>query len=409
MYHYHHRYPLESDQKDLFISELKAENFELRHRQGTHVELRDRITGTEHDIALVHEERRRIEDDMAARRIEDERVIGDIKADNESIRVTISAREAEIADLKAQILAITKEDDGLAVSLNSVNADLSAVQKHNADLRLDLPKLEGDLDHERTLGRQLRADLDKAKASHGAVNHSIVVLEDQLSKNKLAEDDLHRLLGDRNGELSDKTARLRSLEDEIAVLRRDIDVRDKEVQDLNRRYGLQLDINNKERSQLDRQVAQNADLDLTVKRLEDELANLDKDVAFLRTDVERLRLVLTETTTASKGLEEELEALNRHGQLLESQNVDLTKELDGIMVADSRMRADLDRGHRVAVLQHRNDEEMRHSINRLTYTRASPVRTTTVRTSPVRTTTVRTSPVRTTTVRSISRSPTRRY
>jgi chromosome segregation ATPase len=385
MYHYHHRYPLESDQKDLFISELKAENFELRHRQGAHYEIRENITSTEHEIAIINDERRHIEDDMAARKIEDDRVIVDIKHDNDGYRATLSAKEAEINDLKEQIEALRRQDDDISVSINSVNADLTAVDNHNGDLRIDLPKLEDDLDAERTIGRNLRNDLDKAKASHSSLDHSIRLLEEQLAKNKANEDDLHRILGDREAELSDKTNRLRSLEDEVAKLRIDIDGRDKEVHDLNRRYGLQLDINNKERHELDRQLAKNTDLDLTVRRLEEELIILEKDVTFLRTDVERLTIVLTEATSANHGLEEELEALNRHAQLLESQNVDLTKELDSIVISDQRIRADLDRGHRVSALQHRNDEEMRHSINRLSYNRSV---------SPVR---------------SISRSPTRRF
>lgn len=226
-------------------------------------------------------------------------------------------------------------------------------------------------------------DIDKAKAAHSSILRTISHLEDQLAKNKLNEVDLRKILDDRTIELGSKNARLKSLEDEIGHLRLDIDDRDKEVYDLNRKYGLQLDINNKERHELDRQLARNADLDLTVKRLEEELIILEKDISFLRTDVDRLRIVLSDADAANRGLEEELDALNRHAQLLESQNVDLTKELDAILVSDDRMRADLDRRHRVAALQSKNDEEMRHSINRLSYTRSiSPVRS--ISRSPVR-------------------------
>lgn len=48
----------------MFISELKAENFELRHRTGQVHDVRSRIAATEHDIGIVSEEQRRIEEQM---------------------------------------------------------------------------------------------------------------------------------------------------------------------------------------------------------------------------------------------------------------------------------------------------------------------------------------------------------
>lgn len=369
---------MESDQKDLYISELKAENFELRHRQGHFYDLRDRIAATEHEIALVNDDKRRILDEMRVRKAEDDDVIRCIQNDNDALRGTISARDAEIDDLKAQIAA-TKRD------LDNVSADIRGVTDHNGNLRNDINNLENQLADERNLGRNLRADLDRARNTlkikedeNAGALHAIRALEDDLNRNRLNEDDLSRVLADKNAELNDKTARLNALVDEINRLKATIDGQDKEAHDLGHRYGVQLDLTNKEKNELDRQAARNADLEATVRRLEDELAHLDADTAALRADVDRLRRVFADADVANKGLEDELNALNRHAQLLEGQNVDLAKELDAIVVADERIRADLDRKHRIAHLQHRNDDEIRDSINRLRYARTSPVR------SPVR-------------------------
>mmetsp|Transcript_12172 Transcript_12172/g.10791 ORF Transcript_12172/g.10791 Transcript_12172/m.10791 type:complete len:389 (+) Transcript_12172:45-1211(+) len=370
MYHYHHRHPLESDQKDMYISELKAENFELRHKSGHYYDLKDRVTSTEHEIAIVNDDRRRIEDEMRGRKNEDDCVIRDIQIDNEQLRGTICSRDAEIEDIKAQIEALRRQDGDLTIQI-------SGFTKDNEGLRRDIDGLEHQLGDERGLGRRLRGDLDKAKADNtmredenASAVHTIRVLEDDLGRNKATEEDLARILSDKNAELGDKNNRLRALEDEVAKLRAAIDGRDKEAHDLNHRYGVQLDSTNRERSELDRQLSRNADLDATVRRLEEELALLEKDICIVRDDAERLRRIFDDADFANKGLEDELNALNRHAQLLESQNVDLTKELDNIVVTDERVRADLDRRHRVTVLQNRNDEEIRDSINRLRYTRS---------------------------------------
>lgn len=231
----------------MYISELKAENFELRHRNGYYYDLRDRITSTEHEIAIVNDDRRRIEDEMRHRKHEDETVIRDIQVDNDNLRGTISARDAEIEDLKAQIDALRRQDGDLTI-------EISTFTKENEALRRDIDGLEHQLGDERCLGRKLRADLDAAKSANivkddenKAAFQTISILEEDLNRNKANEGDLGKILADKNAELADKNARLNALDDEVAKLRADIDARDREASDLNHRYGVQLDSTNRER------------------------------------------------------------------------------------------------------------------------------------------------------------------
>ena len=356
----------------MFISELKAENFELKHRQTHYYDIRDRIASTEHDINIVNDERRRLEDEMRLRKAEDDDSIRRIQIDNDGIRGTIAGKEHEIAELKAHIEALRKEDDDATHGIRSITTDITAIGNQNVDLRNDGHKLEGQIADERALGRQLRADLDRAIGANANLEHNIKFLEDDLRKNKIQEDELARLLAAKTAEFDDKQLKLRALEDEVAKLRSGIDKADFDLGDLTRKYNMQLDLTNKERAELDKNLIANSDLDNTVRRLEDELAHLEKDIGIMRGDVDRLRIAFDEATITNKGLEEELNALTKHAQLLEGQNVDLTKELDAIVVADERIRNDLDRRHRVVTLQQRNDDEMRQSINRLRYTRRSP-------------------------------------
>jgi hypothetical protein len=44
---------LESDQKDMLISELKAENFELRNRYTHYNHMHDNIADIEHECAVI--------------------------------------------------------------------------------------------------------------------------------------------------------------------------------------------------------------------------------------------------------------------------------------------------------------------------------------------------------------------
>lgn len=67
MSHYVDSLRLEGDQKDLLISELKAENFELRNKERHFQSMHDNIAGIEHECAVVSEDKRAMEDDMRRR------------------------------------------------------------------------------------------------------------------------------------------------------------------------------------------------------------------------------------------------------------------------------------------------------------------------------------------------------
>lgn len=213
---------------------MKAHNFELRHRQNFWHDIRDKIASHELDIAHVNEDRLRIEDEMRLRKMEDDEAIRRIQIDNDGLRGTICAKDAEIADLKARIAALRHEDEDISAGIKDVTNDIHAVTSHNADLRDDIHRLEGQLSHERSRGRALRADLDKARSTHAALEHNIRILEDDLNRNKAHENELAKLLGAKQSELDSKTIRLHALEDDIAGLRLRIDDRDRELADLNR-------------------------------------------------------------------------------------------------------------------------------------------------------------------------------
>lgn len=62
MSHYVSPSRLDSDQKDLLISELKAENFELRNKERHYNQMYDNIGNIEHECAMVSEDKRAMEE-----------------------------------------------------------------------------------------------------------------------------------------------------------------------------------------------------------------------------------------------------------------------------------------------------------------------------------------------------------
>lgn len=61
----------------------------------------------------------------------------------------------------------------------------------------------------------------------------------------------------------------------------------------------------------------------------------------------------------------EKDALERHAAVLQSQNADLTTELDRFVQTDEILRSQLDRRSRVYGLQNKNQDEIRQSTYRV--------------------------------------------
>ena len=75
MAHYVDSIRLEGDQKDLLISELKAENFELRNKERHFHAMHDNIGSIEHNCAVISEEKRQMEEELRRRSDADGKVL----------------------------------------------------------------------------------------------------------------------------------------------------------------------------------------------------------------------------------------------------------------------------------------------------------------------------------------------
>ena len=378
MYHYEKRYyndkPLNhSSMQHVTYSTHETIN-DYHINQSSSYNIKSTIASIERELGVVNDERAFIENDMQARQTEDEKIITTIKMDNDELKAQLAAKDAEVQELRLQVEALTKQSDEASISMSKIDEDIVAMGKHSSELKADIPRLDSRLEQERLINRDMKIEIERVSIPVGSVEHGIQILEEQLMKNKKSEDDLLKICNEGQAELDDKIQGLRNLEDDIARMKTTIIEKENFIREHERQFSVQIDRNNSDKYQLDRVLAENNQGELKSKHLDSEYEILENDAAFLRADCEKIRASHTAVSTINKDFETELEALNKHAQLLETQNVDLTRELDNIVVLDRGIRADLDREHRVISLQAKNDHEMRRSIHILAYNRSpSPV------------------------------------
>ena len=111
--------------------------------------------------------------------------------------------------------------------------------------------------------------------------------------------------------------------------------------------------------------ARNMDMTAQVRELEARLKDREDQLFLQRKDLEQSKV----TNGALRGQNvnnlAEKDALEKHAQVVQLQNDDITRELDKFCEMDEYVRNQLDRRSRVLGLRERNEQEIRQSFNRV--------------------------------------------
>ena len=107
---------------------------------------------------------------------------------------------------------------------------------------------------------------------------------------------------------------------------------------------------------IDEEAGRNQDLGNNIKDLEMKIRVKEDQIMQQRKELEGARYSNSALLDNNSNLQVEVEALNNHIRVLNSQNDDLTKELDHFVEANEAIRMRLDRRNRVMDLRSKNDQ-----------------------------------------------------
>jgi len=106
--------------------------------------------------------------------------------------------------------------------------------------------------------------------------------------------------------------------------------------------------------------------------LEAKNRNRDDQLLAARKEIDDIRFSNSSMMDRNDDTKAEIEALQKHVNLLESQNQDLNRELEKFVETDEQIRSTLNRREKVQDLRMRSEQELRRSMYDLE--RSSPPR-----------------------------------
>jgi len=363
---------VESDQKDLIISQLKAEIFELRQNERDYHDLSSNLRNLEHRYNLLSEEKIRGDGDYKGRNDVNLKVIANLKTDIDVLKSTLAEKNIEYQENKAENLAIKDIADHRAIDISKLKNELSGSIDQNNRLKDDKRSLESNLANAKDEKRKLLGQLDGKRAEFEELNYRtkefekiLRELEYDRTRGLKQQDQLQQANDNLNLELRSKNDTLRKTEDQIGAAERDIRSLEAQVSEserTNEKAKAELIAQQKSHQQ---ETSRGLELQSRIKNLENTLRSREIQLDDLRKDLDHLNNVYKNGTNSNHQLNDELADLTRQIEKITLQNQEIVSQLEEFSQEDERVRSLLNRRGKVSDLKSMSESQLRQSPRRV--------------------------------------------
>jgi len=372
---------VESDQKDLIISQLKAELFELRRNEKNYEELHAKLNNLEHRYNLLQEEKLMNERDYKNRQEVNSRTISNLKQDIDSLR-------NEYESASSDIHALRLENNGVNDIINSRNAEvqrlkieLTEVFEENNHLELEKRDLQTSVSKLRDENRQHSVKLDDSTQTASELTEKKARLEKylkdleydrnrqekqqiELTKN---QDQLRLDIKNKNEAvrfaettLNDNKKHILALESDISDLKRTNEKTKNEIQQAQKNQSAEFN--------------QNLEAQQIINKLEDTIKLRDSETSELKGTYDGVKREHISLLNSNEDLQHDIEHSSKHLDLLNAQNNELMVEIERYNEQDERVRAMLDRKERVQDVKQKTEGKMKQSYYSMSASLRSPTK-----------------------------------
>jgi len=315
----------------------------------------------ESDNLLLSKENRNLEADLAVirdGRFDAEKQVDSLALVNERLNKERVLLEDRVKDTTQELFAIRRTFDDTKVRLEIAKRD-----KANTDSDL-VAVLDAKNTNQDEAERQRLINIRLEKENR-ELTQRVAALLAQLSQAQERYDGSVILLDSREKELGQVRSSLSYSESKTSVAQADL-VRARQDNEVLQQYldKYRKDVDFQKRLR-EVEAAKKLELETEKQRLEREALVRGAEVRLIQSELVKERDAHGQLLEEKIQTSEEVDALKRHAELLEGQNLELHNELDQFVRTDEVVRKDLDRKPIVDYIKNRNNAELQQSITRL--------------------------------------------
>ncbi|CDW73585.1 vacuolar protein-sorting-associated protein 36 [Stylonychia lemnae] len=367
-----------SSQKDMLISQLQSEIFELRGKGNNYNKLRDNMMEIEQAYRRLLEDKGNFEDGLRSKIDHGLMESNHLQHEVETLRHEITFRSKSNADVATDIQRLRQINIMRDDEIYNCEADLHQKSDHQLALKNDLE----DLVYEVSQLREERSKFNQENmllVNEGKISQEKLLqlsnrgadLQHQIKNEQEKQSSFEKTLDERDREVARKNDALFSTQAEIN--------RCKELCDELRKRESSILVAIQDKDSLNKDSERQYLLDqnkLTQLRMDVDTFELennkqDKHLDIQRRDNETVKQTNSRCTENNLLLRDEIAALTRHQTLLDEQNRALVIELEKFAQTDEHLKNTLDRRRRIQDMKDTMHKQLEQSHQRVL---RSPVR-----------------------------------
>jgi len=373
---------IESDQKDLVISQLKAELFELRQNERDYNELHSKLNNLEHRYTLVQEEIGLNEREFRNRNELNVRTINNLKSDIHNLKQEFHVISDDIQDLRLDNQSLNEVVDNKNRELSRLKDEVADLTDNNGQLTLERKDLENQISRVRSELRETTIELEdntlqtgEATEKRNKLERLIKELEYETERLERNNEELQRAQDGLRLNIRSRTEATKHNEQLYAENRKQIIAREADLNDLRRvNDKLKTEINTNQKSQ-QADYSKNLEAQSRINKLESFIKERDYEVDQFRREYEELKREQLKLLDTNDDLSHDVDACARHLDLITLQNNELVHELERLNLQDQEVRRVLDRRDRVDDVKKRYEGKTKNSYYNMNSSLRSPTKT----------------------------------
>lgn len=133
---------LASDQKDLLISQLKAEIFEIQQRDKDYLALRDQLVNIQSKYRHLQDEKLLQDNDFKTKHDSNNTTLMGLKREMDDLRFLLNEKSRQNNDLHSDIAAARDQINRKDMEINHIKGDLASKGDTGYQLRKDIDNLQ---------------------------------------------------------------------------------------------------------------------------------------------------------------------------------------------------------------------------------------------------------------------------
>lgn len=359
-------------EKDLLISQLKAEIFEKEQNEKNFALLQSKYRNLQNDLQLLSEAKLHLEYELRSKNEAGSKAVGGMKSENENIL-------NELNEKIAMNKKLYNENNNLFRSLESKNAEYVGLRDQIAEQEEIIARLsEGKNNAERKI-----LTLTQTQNNH---NSNKIELKQEIEKCTIHLDQIEKALKEKNDanidllkqidaqrfENKNLLGKLNSRAENKSITLKQLELANGQIEKMEIDYNNLSQENSRNKNDLNaisnnlsKENAMRLQIEKTNEKLESMISERNEEIKKITNENDAMKLSLDKLQNDKTNISNELDRYRKHIAVLTQQNDILSKELECVLDRDMKLRMQVGRSEKLGLTIEQNRNVIENSLNML--------------------------------------------